>query len=63
MEKYGKLFTNEKKYKRKKFCTRGKFDTEAQILAISFAMRSCWRPLQVTKFFSLIFTYRRLKIL
>ena len=36
---------------------RGKFETKAQILAMRFALRSCWRPLQATKFFSLIFTY------
>ena len=36
---------------------RGKIETKAQFLAMRFALRSCWRPLQVTKCFSLIFTY------
>ena len=72
-ESYRKLFTNDKKYYRKKFVLvviksgisdfiRGKFETKAQILAMRFALRSCWRPLQATKFFSLIFTYSALKI-
>ena len=41
---------------------RGKFETKAQILA-KRPVRGYWRPLQATKFFSLIFTYSRLKIL
>ena len=36
---------------------RVKIETKAQFLAMRFALRSCWRSLQVTKFFSLIFTY------
>ena len=36
---------------------RVKIETKAQFLAMRFALRSCWRPLQVTKCFSLIFTY------
>ena len=42
---------------------RVKIETKAQFLAMRFALRSCWRPLQVTKCFSLIFTYGSLKIL
>ena len=67
------MFTNDKNIKEKNFVLaviksdksdfiRGKFETKSQILAMRFALRSCWRPLQATKFFSLIFTYRLLKI-
>ena len=63
-----KLSSNEKNIKEKHLVLaviksvltdfiRGKFETMAQILAMRFALRSCWRPLQVTKCFSLIFTY------
>ena len=69
-----KLFSNEKNIKEKHLVLavirsdksdfiRGKFETKAQILAMRFALRSCWRPLQATKFFSLIFTHDSLKIL
>ena len=61
-EGYRKLFTNDKKYYRKKFVLvviksdisdfiRGNFETKAQSLAMRFAKRSCWRPLLATKFF------------
>ena len=66
------MFTNDKNIKEKNFVLaviksvlsdfiRGKFETKAQILA-KRPVRGYWRPLQATKFFSLIFTYRRLKI-
>ena len=66
------MFTNDKNIKEKNFVLaviksdksdfiRGKFETQAQILA-KRPVRGYWRPLQVTKFFSLIFTYSALKI-
>ena len=69
-----KLFSNKKNIKEKHLVLaviksvltgfiRGKIETKAQFLAMRFALRSCWRPLQVTKCFSLIFTYASLKIL
>jgi len=62
MKGFRKLFSNDKKYYRKKFVLvviksdlsafiRGNFETKAQSLAMRFAMRSCWRPLLATKFF------------
>ena len=72
MKGFRKLFSNDKKYYRKNFVLaviksdildfiRGKFETQAQILAKRH-VRGYWRPLQATKFFSLIFTYSALKI-
>ena len=48
MKGFRKLFTNDKKYYRKNF-----------VLGMRFAMRSCWCPLQATKFCSLIFCFLR----
>ena len=62
-----KLFSNEKNIKEKHLVLaviksvltgfiRGKIETKAQFLA-KRPVRGYWRPLQVTKFFSLIFIY------
>ena len=62
-----KLSSNDKNIKEKNFVLaliksvtsdfiRGKIETKAQFLA-KRPVRGYWRPLQVTKFFSLIFIY------
>ena len=66
MKGFRKLFSNDKKYYRKNFVLaviksdildfiRGKFETQAQILAMRFSMRSCWRPLLLQNFFYSIY--------